>query len=151
MNNCRIKLAFAVGIAGALAIGATTPVYAQLPSDRKAVEQNGSSGRLLPEAFLVLGGVSENTSVSPVFSSRNQATEGLRAGLGAYTTGRLDERGLNNKGPDEYFAPTYRDGKCVEDEGDTLLAEPTPGGGVRRMDGISLARALALLCRKAGP
>jgi hypothetical protein len=55
----------------------------------------------------------------------------------------------NNKGPDDYFAPRFRDGKCVEDEGNTLVAETTMGGGVRRMQGKSLERALASLCRKA--
>jgi hypothetical protein len=55
----------------------------------------------------------------------------------------------NNEGPDDYFAPRYRNGKCVEDEGNTLAAEPTFGGGVRRMQGKSLERALASLCREA--
>jgi hypothetical protein len=65
---------------------------------------------------------------------------------------RLDLDGVarnNNKGPDDYFAPRFRDGKCVEDEGNTLMGEPTLGGGVRRMQGKSLERALASLCRQA--
>ena len=55
----------------------------------------------------------------------------------------------DNRGPDDYFAPRYRNGKCVEDEGNTLMAELTFGGGVRRMQGKALERALASLCREA--
>jgi hypothetical protein len=55
----------------------------------------------------------------------------------------------NNKGPDEYLAPRYRNGKCVEDEGNTLMAESAFGGGVRRIEGKSLEQGLASLCRKA--
>lgn len=130
--------ALAVGMAGALAIGAATPLYAQLRSNEKAVEQIGSNDRTTPAALLVFGSF--------------QATGGRRSAPGAYTMRRPDLDGVarnNNKGPDDYFAPRFRDGKCVEDEGNTLMGEPTFGGGVRRMEGKSLERALASLCRKA--
>jgi hypothetical protein len=55
----------------------------------------------------------------------------------------------DNNGPDEYYAPRYRHGQCVEDEGNPLVVERSLGGAARRMDGKSLERALASLCRKA--
>jgi hypothetical protein len=138
VRSGRITRALAIGIAGALAMGATTPLYAQLRSNEKAVEQMGLNDRTTPDALSVLGAFQVG---------------GVRhSGPGAYTMRRPDLDGVarnNNKGPDDYFAPRFRDGKCVEDEGNTLAAEQTFGGGVRRMQGKSLERALASLCRKA--
>ena len=152
MRSGRITRALAIGIAGALAMGAAAPLYAQLRSNEKAVEQSGSN-RLMPAGtFLELDALSGNTTVSPALSSRDQVAGVRHSGPGAYAMRRLDWDGVarnNNKGPDNYFAPRFRDGKCVEDEGNTLAAEPTFGGGVRRMQGKSLERALASLCRKA--
>lgn len=82
-------------------------------------------------------------------SPRNQAMPGWRFGPDSYTIRRESDVALNNNGPDDYFLPKYRNGRCVEDEGNTLLAEPAVGGGIRRLEGRSLERALALLCRKA--
>ena len=152
MRSGRITRALAIGIAGALAMGAAAPLYAQLRSNEKAVEQSGSN-RLMPAGtFLELDALSRNTTVSPALSSRDQVAGVRHSGPGAYAMRRLDRDGVarnNNKGPDNYFAPRFRDGKCVEDEGNTLVAETTFGGGVRRMQGKSLERALASLCRKA--
>jgi hypothetical protein len=141
-----------MGIAGALAMGAATPLYAQLRSNEKAVAHIGSNDRTIPDTFPGLGALSGNATVTPALSSRNHVTGVRRSAPGAYTMRRLDLDGVarnNNKGPDDYFAPRFRDGKCVEDEGNTLMAEPTFGGGVRRMQGKSLERALASLCRQA--
>ena len=144
--------ALAIGIAGALAMAAATPLCAQPRSNEKAVKQSGSN-RLMPAGtFLELGALSGNATVSPALSSRDQVAGVRHSGPGAYTMQRLDPDRVvrnNNKGPDDYFAPKFRDGKCVEDEGNTLAAEPTFGGGVRRMQGKSLERVLASLCRKA--
>jgi len=116
-------------------MGATTPLYAKPRTNEKAVEQMGLNDRTTPDALSVRGAFQVG---------------GVRhSGPGAYTT-YLDGVARNdNKGPDDYFAPRFRDGKCVEDEGNTLAAESTFGGGVRRMQGKSLERALASLCRKA--
>jgi hypothetical protein len=152
MRSGRITRALAIGIAGALAMGAATPLYAQLRSNDKAVEQSGSN-RLMPaDTFLELGALSGNTTVSPPLSSRDQVAGVRHSGPGTYTMRRLDLDGLarnNNKGPDDYFAPTFRNGKCVVDEGNTLVTGSTLDGGVRKMEGKSLERALALLCRQA--
>jgi hypothetical protein len=136
VRSWTIKRALAIGIGGALAMDAATPLYAQLQSNGKAMEQIRLNDRTTPDTVSVLGAL--------------RVTGGRRSDPGAYTI-----RGLggvaqnNNKGPDDYFAPRFRDGKCVEDEGNTLVAETTLGGGVRRMQGKSLERALASLCRKA--
>jgi hypothetical protein len=152
VRSGRITRALAVGIAGALTMGAVTPLYAQLRSNEKAVEQSGSNRLMSADTFLELGALSGYTTVSPALSSRDQVAGVRHSGPGAYTMRRLDREGgarNNNNGPDDYFAPRFRDGKCVEDEGNTLAAEPTFGGGVRRMQGKSLEWALASLCRKA--
>jgi hypothetical protein len=129
-----VKRAIAIAVAGALAMDAATPLYAQLRSSEKAVGHVGSNDRSTPDRFLMLGAPSGSGTVTPASASRDKVAE---------------DRQNHNKGPDVYFAPTYRDGKCVEDEGNTLVAEPTFGGGVRRIEGKSLERALELLCRKA--
>jgi hypothetical protein len=82
------------------------------------------------------------------------ATAPLAGGQSTLGASIMDGRGsgvawYDNKGPDEYYAPRYRNGKCVEDEGNPLVAEPPSGAGARRMEGKSLERALASLCRKA--
>ena len=130
MRSRSFKRALAIG--GAVAMYATTPLYAELRSNAETMEQIGSND-LAPPDTLVLGAL---------------VTGGRRSAPGAYTMRRLDAW-KNNKGPDDYLAPRYRNGKCVEDEGNTLMAEPTFGGGVRRMEGKSLERALASLCRAA--
>ncbi len=150
MRSWTIKRAVAIGVAGALTMDAATPLYAKLLSNGKAMERMAPNRLTPPDTFLGLGALSGNTTVTPALSSRNHATGVRRSAPGAYTIRGLD--GLarnNNKGPDDYFAPRYRNGKCVEDEGNTLMAELAFGGGVRRMQGKSLERALASLCREA--
>jgi hypothetical protein len=145
-----IKRTLAIGIAGALAMGAATPLDAQPRSNERVVEHIGSNDRTTPERFPGLGALSGTATVMPALSSRDPAPGGRRSVRGARTVRGLDGVARNdNKGPDDYFAPTFRNGKCVEDEGNTLRAEPTFGGGVRRMQGKSLERALASLCREA--
>jgi hypothetical protein len=151
VRSGRIKRVLALGIAGALAMDAASPLYAQLRPTGESMEHMGSNHPTRPDTFLGFGARPGNTTVTPVtstFSSPNQAARGRRSGA-AYTMRGLDVALNQNKGPDDYFAPRYRDGKCVEDEGNTLVTGPTLGGGVRRMQGKSLERALATLCRKA--
>jgi len=152
VKSGRIKRALALGIAGALAMDAATPLYAQLRPTGEPMEHIGSNHPTPPDTFLGFGARPGNTTMTPVtstLSSPNQVARGRRFGTGAYTMQRLDVALNHNKGPDDYFAPRYRDGKCVEDEGNTLVTGPTLGGGARRMQGKSLERALATLCRKA--
>jgi hypothetical protein len=81
----------------------------------------------------------------------NNVAGGHQSALGAsiiYGRGSGVARN-DNKGPDEYYAPRYRNGQCVEDEGNTLVAEPALGGAARRMEGKPRERAMASLCRKA--
>jgi hypothetical protein len=126
-----MKRAVAIGIASVAAMDAGVPLYAQLLSNGNAVEQLTP-----PDTFPVLGAL--------------QVTGGRRSAPRPYTVLGLDDVARSdNKGPDDYFAPRYRNGKCVEDEGNTLMAEPTFGRGVRKMQGKSLERALASLCRAA--
>jgi hypothetical protein len=149
VSSRRIKRALAIGVAGALAMNTATPLYAQL-LDGEAMGRSRPSDPTPPDTFLVSGALSGNLPVSRVFSSRNEVADGRRSAADAYAMPRLDDAARNNnKGPDDYFAPRYRNGKCVEDEGNTLMAAPTFGSGVRRMEGRSLERALALLCRAA--
>jgi hypothetical protein len=130
VSSGMIKRAVAIGIASAAAMDAGTPLYAKLLSNGNAVEQ-----LTRPDRFPVLGA---------------QVTGGRRSAPRPYTMLGLDDVARSdNKGPDDYLAPRYRNGKCVDDEGNTLMAEPTFGGGVRKMEGKSLERALALLCRAA--
>jgi hypothetical protein len=150
VRSRRITRALAIGVAGALAMDAAIPLHAQARSDAKPVEHIGSNDRTTPDGFPGLAALSGNATVTPALSSRNQVTGGRRSARGAYVIRGLDGVAWNNnKGPDDYFAPRFRDGKCVEDEGNTLVAESTFGGGVRRMQGKLLERALASLCRKA--
>src|SRR2546423_11755283 len=95
--------ALAIGIAGALAIDAATPLHAQRLSDGKAIEQNGSNYPAPSDTFPVLRAPSGSTIVGPVFSSRDQVTGGHGSGPDAYPMGRLDELPLiNNTVPNEY-------------------------------------------------
>jgi hypothetical protein len=146
VRNFSIKSLVAIGIAGAAAMHTATALYAQILSSTEVMEQVGSSDLTAMDTFLVLGVLSGKTTATP--ASSNKVAGGHLSADGAYTM--LDGVALNNnnKGPDDYFAPRYRDGKCVEDEGNTLVAEPTFGGSVRRIEGKSLERALASLCRK---
>jgi hypothetical protein len=151
VNGWRIKRTVAIGIAGAVAMSAATPLYAEILSNTKAMEQTALNDATPPGAFLVLGALSGNSTVTPASSSRNNGAGGHHSALDAYViSGRGSGLARNDsKGPDDYYAPKYRNGKCVEDEGNTLVAEPAWGGAARRMDGKSLERALASLCRKA--
>jgi hypothetical protein len=134
----------AIGIAGVAAVDAAAPLYAQiLPSS----ERVGSSDPTATDTFPVRGAPSGKATATP--ASSNKAAGGRRSADGAYAALDGVAPNNNNNGPDDYFAPTYRDGKCVEDEGNTLAAEPTFGGSVRRMEGKPLERALASQCRKA--
>jgi hypothetical protein len=95
-------------------------------------------------------GIAGALAGSPTLASPNLATGVSRSAPGAHAVRGPDGVARNdNRGPDDYFAPRYRNGKCVEDEGNTLMAELTFGGGVRRMQGKALERALASLCREA--
>jgi hypothetical protein len=135
----------AIGITGVAALDAAVPLYGHiLPSS----ERIGSSDPTATDKFPVPGARSGKTTATPAFS--NNAAAGRRSADGAYAAldGVVAPNNTNN-GPDDYFAPTYRDGKCVEDEGNTLAAESTFGGRVRRMEGKPLQRALASQCRKA--
>ena len=151
MSSWRIKRAVAIGFAGVVAMGAATALHAEFLSNGKAMEQTASNEVTPPGAFLVLGALFGSTAMTPASSSRNNVAEGHQSVLRASI---ISERGSgvarnNNKGPDEYYAPRYRNGQCVEDEGNSLMAEPALGGAARRMEGKSLERALASLCRKA--
>jgi hypothetical protein len=147
VRSWTIKRALAIGIAGAFAMGA--PLHAELLSDGKAVEHLGSNHLTPADRFPGLGALSENTG-SPALASPDPVTGVSRSTPGAHAIRGMDDAARNdNRGPDDYFAPRYRNGKCVEDEGNTLMAELTLGGGVRRMQGKSLERALASLCREA--
>jgi hypothetical protein len=127
VRSWTIKRALAIGIAGAFAMNA--PLHAELLSD---------------------GALSAKTTGSPALASPDPVTAVSRSAPGAHAIRGPDGVARNdNRGPDDYFAPRYRNGKCVEDEGNTLMAELTLGGGVRRMQGKSLERALASLCREA--
>jgi hypothetical protein len=107
------------------------PLYSQLLSNGNAIEQPTP-----PDTFPVL------VALQVIGGRRFAPRPNTMAGLN-------DVARSDNKGPDDYFAPRYRNGKCVDDEGNTLMVEPTFGGGVRKMEGKSLERALALLCRVA--
>ena len=136
MGSWSIRRAVAIGIAGVAATDAATPLYAQLLSNGNVMEQIGSKDLTLPDAFPVPGAL--------------QVTGGRPSARRPYTMLGLDDVARSdNKGPDDYLAPRYRNGKCVDDEGNTLMVEPTFGGGVRKKEGKSLERALALLCRAA--
>jgi hypothetical protein len=151
VSNWRIERAVAVGIASVVAIDAAPALYVEILSNRRPMEQIASNDLTPTDTFLALGALSGLNTVTPAFSSRSKAAGGREAALGAYTMHRLLD-GLapnNNRGPDEYFSPRYRNGKCVGDEGNTLMAEPAFGSGVRRMEGKSLERGLASLCCKA--
>jgi len=148
VTSWTIKRALAIGIAGALAMDA--PLHAKLLSDGKAAEHMGSNHLTPADRFPGLGALSGNTTGSPALASPNLATGMSRSAPGAHAIRGPDGVARNdNRGPDDYFAPRYRNGKCVEDEGNTLMAELTFGGGLRRMQGKSLERALASLCREA--
>ena len=150
MRSWTVKRALAIGIAGALAMDAATPLHAKLLSDGKATEHTESNHPTPAERFPGLGALSRNTTGSPALSSPNQVTGVRRSAPDAHASRSPDGVARNdNRGPDDYFAPKYRNGKCVEDEGNTLMAELTFGGGVRPMQGKSLERALASLCREA--
>lgn len=150
MRSWTIKRALAIGIAGALAMDAATLLHAKLLSDGKATEHMGSNHPTPADRFPGLGALSGNTTESPALASPNQVTGVNRSAAGARVIRGPDGAARNdNRGPDDFFAPRYRNGKCVEDEGNTLMAELTFGGGVRRMQGKSLERALASLCREA--
>jgi hypothetical protein len=146
VSNWTIAGAVAISFAGALAIDNAYPSYARLPSDGKAMEHRGANDLMALDRVFALGALSGSAIVSQV-SSRNYVRLGWRADADAYTF--LDDLAVNNNGPDNYFAPTYRDGKCVQDEGNTLVVEPTFGGGVRKMEGKALEQALSVLCREA--
>ena len=150
MRSRTIKRALAIGIAGVLAMDAATPLHADLLSDGKATEHMGSNHLTPAERFPGLGALSGNTAGSPALASPNLVAGVSRSAPGAHAIRGPDGVARNdNRGPDDYFAPRYRNGKCVEDEGNTLMAELTFGGGVSRMQGKSLERALASLCREA--
>jgi hypothetical protein len=144
VSNWRIERAVAVGIASVVAIDAAPALYVEILSNRRPVEQIASNDLTPTDTFLALGALSGLTTVTPAFSSRSKV-----AGGGAYTGHRRLNGLAPNNGPDEYFSPRYRNGKCVEDEGNTLMAERAFGSGVWRMEGKSLERGLASLCRKA--
>ncbi len=92
MGSWSIKRAVAIGIVGAAAMDAATPLYAQHLSNGNAMEQIGSNDLTLPDTFPVLGAL--------------QVTGGRRSALGPYTTLGLDDVvRSDNKGPDDYFAP----------------------------------------------
>jgi hypothetical protein len=104
-----------------------------------------------PGAFLTLSALSGRSTVAPPSPSRNRGTASARSTLDVYMPSRR-AGGLarnDNKGPDDYYAPRYREGKCVDDEGNTLRAKPAWGGAAWRMEGKSLERARASLCRNA--
>jgi hypothetical protein len=150
VRSWTIKHALAIGIAGALAMDAATALHAKLLSDGKATEHMGSNHLTPADRFPGLGALSGNTTGSPAVASPNLVTGVSRSARGAHAGRGPDGVTRNdNRGPDDYFAPRYRNGKCVGDEGNTLMAELTLGGGVRRMQGKSLERALASLCREA--
>jgi hypothetical protein len=150
VRSWTINRALAIGIAGALAMDAATPLHAKLLSDGKATEHMGSNHLTPAERFPGLGALSGNATGSPALASPDAVTGVSRSTPGAHAIRGTDDVARNdNRGPDDYFAPRYRNGKCVEDEGNTLMAELTFGGGVRRMQGKSLERALASLCREA--
>jgi len=151
VSNWRIERTLAAGIASVVVIDAASALYVEILSNRRPIEQTASNDLSSTDTLLALGALSGLTTVTPASSSRSKVAGGRQAVLGAYTMHqRLD--GLapnNNRAPDEYFSPRYRNGKCVEDEGNTLMAEPAFGSGVWRMEGKSLERGLASLCRKA--
>jgi hypothetical protein len=149
MNNWRITIALAISAAGAFAMDSASAVYVGPASDAKTMDQSVSNGLMPLDAVFVLDALSGSIVVS-LGSPRNHVMSDWRSGPDAHAIRHPSNVALNNNnGPDDYFPPKYRDGRCVEDEGNTLLAEPAVGGGVRRLEGRSLERALALLCRKA--
>jgi hypothetical protein len=148
VSDWTITRTLAIGFASALAIAMACPLYARLPSDGRSMEQSGSNDLMALDGVLALGAPSGSAIVSLV-SSRNYVSRSQRSDPDAYTIRRPDDMALNNNGPDNYLAPKYRDGKCVADEGNTLVAEPMFGGDVRKMEGKALEQALAVLCREA--
>jgi hypothetical protein len=151
VSSWRIKSAVAVCISATIATNATAALGVQSLSNRKPMEQIAPNDLMPPDTLLALGTLSGYIAMTSALSPRNKVTGGRQSALGAYATHRRLDGVVrnNNRGPDEYFAPRYRDGKCVEDEGNTLLAEPAFGGGVWRMEGKSLEQRLASLCRNA--
>ena len=140
-----------MGIVGAIVMGATSPVYAENLSNRKTMERIAPNDATPAGRFLALSALAGSSTVTPASRSRDYETGGAQSALDAYILSRRasDLARNDNKGPDDYYAPRYRKGKCVDDEGNTLWAEPAWGGAARRMAGKSLERALASLCRKA--
>jgi hypothetical protein len=149
VTSGKTRRTLAMGIAGAIAMGATSPVSAESLSNRKTLERIAANDATPPGGFLTLSALSRNSTVTPASHFRNYETGAST--LDAYILSRR-ARGLarnDNKGPDDYYAPRYRKGKCVDDEGNTLWAAPAWGGVARRMEGKSLKRALASLCWNA--
>jgi hypothetical protein len=146
VSKWMIAGAVAISFASALVIDTASPSYARLLSDGKAMEQREANDLMALDRVLALGARPGNAIVSRV-SSRNYVRLGRRSDADAYSI--LDDMAVNNNGPDNYFAPKYRDGKCVQDEGNTLLVEPTFGGRVHKMEGEALEQALSVLCREA--
>jgi hypothetical protein len=151
VSSWRIECAVVVCISGAIATNATTALGVQILSNKQPMEQIAPNDLTPPDTLLALNAFSGYIAMTSALSPRNTVTGGRQSALGAYTTHRHLDGVVrnNNRGPDEYFAPRYRDGKCVEDEGNTLLAEPAFDGGVRRMEGKSLEQRMASLCRNA--
>jgi hypothetical protein len=146
VSNWMMAGAVAISFASALGINTAYPSHARLLSDRTAMEQREANDLMALDRVLALGARPGNVTVSQI-SSRNHARLSTRSDVDAHTI--LDDMAVNNNGPDNYFAPKYRDGKCVQDEGNTLLVEPTFGGHVREVEGKALEQALSVLCREA--
>jgi hypothetical protein len=149
MNNGRIAIALAIGITGASAMNGASALYVESASDGETRRQHRSTNLMPREAVFVPDALS-GSSIAGWDSSRNRVMRDRRSGADAYAVRHAGNIAANNNnGPDDYFPPKYRDGRCVEDEGNTLLAEPAVGAGVRRLEGRMLERALALQCRRA--
>jgi hypothetical protein len=146
VSNWMMAGAVAISFASALCIETAHPSHARLLSDGKAIEQREANDLMALDRVLALGARPGNAIVSQV-SSRNYVRLARTFDADAYTI--LDDMAVNNNGPDNYLAPKYRDGKCVQDEGNTLLVEPTFGDHVRKMEGKALEQALSVLCREA--
>lgn len=125
MSNWRITIVLAISAAGAFAADNACALHVGPASD--GIEQN-ESGRAMPLDRAFVRDAPSGTIVLSSGSPLKGTIPEWQFGADAYTVRPPRYVAVrNSNGADEYFPRKYRDGRCVEDEGNSLLAERAPG------------------------